>query len=269
MLRVPGKWLQSPIKVALCGLGGTGGEMLYSLVKMDYILREMGSKGFEITAFDDDVVSHSNIGRTRFHPSDIGHYKAHVLAGKFNLAYGMDIEGRAEKFDPSSEEQVRGYDLIIGCTDSVGFRTTLGKTGEKISEGSGNYYFGSHEDILWLDLGNDYTDGQYVLGHLTKKGHEGWVPNVYQLHKAELEALDGKVEEKSSCSLLEAVSIQSAFINSAVNIHASNLLYRLLKEGVLEDVHGGRVDLVTNEITSYPIDKRVWSFMGYSSDEAA
>jgi PRTRC genetic system ThiF family protein len=248
--------ITSRVRIALVGLGGSGGEMLESLVRINAVLKELGHSGFELHIFDDDVVSHSNIGRTRFAQADIGQFKSDVLASRFNLFYGLDIQSHPVKFEP---DLMFEYHLIVSCTDSVGFRLAMG---EFINDNSYELERGDVDELLWLDLGNESHTGQFVLGHLWQAQSPVKIPNVVDLYGASLQESLVHEDRSSSCSLRQAVEIQSLFINKAVVVHASSLLYELFKEGKITS-HGGFVNLQTQQLRPLKMDERVWNFMGY------
>lgn len=58
-----------PLTVTLVGCGGNGSEFLDGLIKIHQGLIALGAVGLDVTAFDDDVVSSSNIVRQRFWPN--------------------------------------------------------------------------------------------------------------------------------------------------------------------------------------------------------
>lgn len=251
---LPNDFIGDRVKVALVGLGGSGGEMLESLVRIDAVLKELGHLGFELHVFDGDSVSHSNIGRTRFSPVDIGQYKAEVLASRFNLFYGLDIKPHVAEFAP---EWMFDYHLIVSCTDSAGFRLEMG---EYLDDNQYEINRNADTEMLWLDLGNESYTGQFVLGHLVKGDSAFHLPNVYDLYQSSLRTVLAQEDRSSSCSLRQAIEIQSLFINKAVVTHASSLLYTLFKDGKIQ-THGGFVDLQNHSVKPMKIDPRIWQFL--------
>lgn len=251
---LPESYIGERIKIALVGLGGSGGEMLESLVRIDAVLKELGHDGFELHVFDGDSVSHSNIGRTRFSPIDIGQYKAEVLASRFNLFYGLDIKPHTVEFEP---EWIFDYHMIVSCTDSAGFRIAMG---EYVADNQYEIERSCDSEILWLDLGNESYTGQFVLGHLVRDESAFYLPNVYDLYQSSLRTVLAQEDRSSSCSLRQAIEIQSLFINKAVVTHASSLLYTLFKDGKIQ-THGGFIDLQNQSVKPLKIDPRIWSFL--------
>lgn len=242
------------VTVALIGLGGSGGEMLESLVRIHLVLNELGHNGLEIHLFDDDRVSQSNIGRTRFSSVDVGQYKVDVLAGRFNLFYGLTIQSHAKRFDPS---EMFDFDLIVSCTDSASFRVSMG---EFIEDNFEELCRGDADELLWLDLGNESYTGQFVLGHLWQGEAPFKIPNVYDLYGKELREVSEIDDTSSSCSLKQAIEIQSLFINKTLVSHASALLYQLFKDGVIHS-HGGFVDLKNHTVKPLKMDTKIWEFL--------
>lgn len=259
---LPKTMIDRPVVVHIVGAGGTGGEMLENMVRLHFLLKELGHPGFEISIHDHDVVSESNIGRTRFMPTDVGHNKAEVLADRYSLAYGLDIAGYGARF--SVAEHFGGYvggkgRLCISCTDSAQFRIEFASFFDRIGS-----------DVLWLDLGNDRLHGQAVLGTPVSKGEKlGGVrlPHAVDLFGNDFSQAARKGEDADSCSLVEAVEMQSLFVNKAMAIHASHMLFELFKNGVI-DYHGLLVDLRDGSVRRIQINPSVWSFFGHTPQAA-
>jgi PRTRC genetic system ThiF family protein len=255
-----GDMIKNRVKVAIAGASGSGGYMVEHLAKLDLILTELNAPGLEIHLYDGGEVRKPNIGRTRFSPVDVGLNKADITVARFNQFYGMDMVAHPYNLEVDSVAKM-GFDLIIGCTDSVQFRVDLGN----FSQDYRHEY--SDSDVLYLDLGNEKYLGQYVLGHLFKdKSREGvFLPNVYDLYGEALEEALEKQDESKSCSLQTALEIQAMSINATVSAHALGLLYQLFKEGSIS-THGGEIDLETHTVKALPINEDVWRFLGAKLD---
>lgn len=240
----------------IVGLGGSGGELLENIVRIEMVLKELGHEGFEIHLYDFDKVSHSNLGRTKFSIQDVGYYKSDVLAQKYNLYYGLTITSHPVQY---ALNNALDADFVLTCTDSAQFRIDMGIKSQELRQEKN-----LKRSVFWLDLGNSYRSGQYVLGHFVTGSDEPVLPNIYDLYSPELiEAQENEVN-KSSCSLLEAVSIQDIGINKAVAIHSSNLLFQFFREPEIS-VHGGFVDLLNHEVNPLKINQKVWDFLGFES----
>ena len=101
-------------RIAVYGCGGTGSHVLNGLARINHALQQLNKPTIHVTAFDDDLVDHDNVGRQAFFPADVGHNKAKVLCERINLYYHTNWMGIASKA-PSSDKK----DLVISCVDSV------------------------------------------------------------------------------------------------------------------------------------------------------
>lgn len=254
---IPVHLLERRIMIQMIGAGGSGSELLDGLVRMDTALRAVGHPGLHITLWDGDTVSATNIVRQRFLPGDEGQNKAAVLIHRLNLFMGTDWQAVPRRFDPARERI--DFDLLITCVDKAAVRAAIGKKYNALY---------SSQDRMWLDLGNDASDGQVILGHIGRVREDTplRLPNVFDLYP-ELEtnskALDN---EGDSCSAEEALRRQEFPINRQVAVSAYTLLWNLLRHGKL-DHHGVFVDVRTGRSTPLMIDSATWEFMGYSSKQ--
>ena len=115
---MPSSMRNDRISVALIGLGGNGGQMLTGLAKLHQAMIALGHPaGLHVTAFDNDLVSESNVGRQLYYATDVGQNKADVLVQRVNRCYGLDFESRPERLTERS--LVYNYDLIIGHFGSI------------------------------------------------------------------------------------------------------------------------------------------------------
>jgi PRTRC genetic system ThiF family protein len=136
--------------VVLVGTGGTGSQVARTLCRIVYDLRRRGHHTPSIKFVDPDVVEPKNVGRQMFTESEVGKSKATTLATRFNLAMGLGITAYVEPFDADKHASRYGS-LVVGCVDNHLARRELSKV-------SG----------LWLDCGNDKTNGQVCLGNTSK-----------------------------------------------------------------------------------------------------
>jgi PRTRC genetic system ThiF family protein len=256
---LPQKLLNKRISIAVIGVGGTGGEIIDALTRLDFGIKALGHpEGIHVTAFDDDIVERHNIGRQRFNMSDINRPKSLTLINRVNMFYGFDWSAYAKKFKAETKF-VECYDIIICCVDKASFRAELGRLGESYSE------WDSYSDTLWLDLGNGKSNGQCVLGHIARNIDSPLrLPNVFDLYP---ELTDEKLDNDGTpnCSLADALigeNGQDLFINRSMADFGMNLLWKLLtKDGI--EYHGGFMDI--DSMTSQPlkIDLDTWEFFGY------
>tara|TARA_R100000406_G_scaffold72144_3_gene52456 strand:+ start:4399 stop:4956 length:558 start_codon:yes stop_codon:yes gene_type:complete len=103
-------------KVLVIGTGGIGSFLIPLLDKVGM---------YDITIADPDTVEQKNISYQNFTTDDIGKNKALVMSNKYNTI------SKAIKFPILSEQQMKGFDLVICCVDNIGVRRTLYNTSLK------------------------------------------------------------------------------------------------------------------------------------------
>ncbi len=249
---LPQSWLNGRVKIAVIGAGGTGSDMLVRLAKLHMQLVALGGAGFDVTVYDGDTVSASNIGRQHFPPCALGLNKSLTLVNSVNLAYQLDWTGVPSNFDLGHDlRDLRyGTDLVICCVDKAAFRVSLCKAMR-----------GQNSEVLLLDCGNGRDLGQMVLGHLgVPRGMR--LPNVYDLWP-EIERVDDS--EAPSCSAHESMLKQAWPVNQAVALLAVELLWTLMRQG-WTDYHGATFQLAPMRTSPLMVDPATWSFMGYECE---
>jgi PRTRC genetic system ThiF family protein len=235
-------YIQSPIHkitIGLIGAGGTGSRMLTHLAMMNQALTGLGQKGLQVTVYDDDKVTASNIGRQVFSPSDIGLPKSAVAVQRANRFYGTDWEYRVMRVN-----RPIACNILITCVDT--------KAARRIIE-AGQFIGGDHhrdQNLYWLDCGNSKDTGQIILSTKFKSKD----PKKVLLSPSALYPgiFRGKEDKAPSCSVAEALAQQDLFINPTIALVGSQLLYRLLTE-LRIDHQGMFVNLKTMAIRKVPI----------------
>jgi len=243
--------LTKPVRVALIGCGGTGSQFLSGLARIHYAMCEVGHPyGLEVTAYDPDTVSASNIGRQLFSPADIGINKAVLLIHRLNTFYGLDWEAVPAKFNGQGQYGHVSPDIIVTSTDTRRSRREIAK------------YLKQSGVKYWLDMGNREKDGQVILGepfhpyYEKKKDRPMRLPTVTELYPG---ILDESIPEDDtpSCSLAEALERQDLFINQGVATFGLQLFWSLFRQGGL-NFHGYFINLASGRVTNLPVDQEVW-----------
>lgn len=245
---LPPQLLSEQVQVLLVGCGGTGSTMAIGLVYLHQALLAFGhAKGLHVTLIDGDRISRANCVRQPFSESEIGLYKADVLATRINLFWGLAWESHVRFLDQEWNSPKAPH-IIISCVDTRKARKLITQTTAFQSA------------LYWLDLGNNAETGQFVLGqpHTTSLPEgDRRLPNVAELFP---EIIDGSLDAKDklpSCSALEALESQSPFINQSLAYQALAMLARLFRYGKLT-YHGGFSNLATGRVSSLPVDPSVW-----------
>lgn len=243
----PENWMNGPLAICVIGAGSTGSEVLDGLARMSMALSAIGGDQFDITIYDDDEVSVSNVGRQRFAPADVGHNKAVVLAHRYNLAFGLSIKAKPERFVPTAKSDA--FDLYVTCTDSAQFRIDFGKWFDHCQ-----YFRGTKG---WLDFGNGSHTGQVVFG--VSQDRMKLLPNVVDLYP-ELDEVDDT--EEPSCSLEDALMKQDFGINRFLADAGLSLVWQLMRYGSITQ-HGAFIDQRKCQMQPLKISPEAWAFMGY------
>jgi PRTRC genetic system ThiF family protein len=244
--------LRETIKVVVVGAGGTGSALLPRLMQLHFAMKELGHPGgLQVTLYDDDIVSKSNIGRQCFFPQDVGQYKATLIINRLNQCWGTSWQAVQKKVKKSDSINA---DIMIGCVDSRKGRAAI------IGASSGHHCY-------YIDSGNSENTGQVVIGELYNGNRKAIrLPHVADLFpdmvNVELDAKD----DKPSCSVAEALQKQSLVINNTMANEIFNLMWMLVRNGKL-NYSGKFVNLETGHSRPIALDTEVWKRLGYVAPE--
>jgi PRTRC genetic system ThiF family protein len=196
--------------------------------------------GLDVTLVDGDRISPTNCVRQPFSESEIGLYKATVLATRINLFWGLGWKSSPRFLDEKWREQT---DILIGCVDTRNARKAITTCAPHWN------------CCYWLDLGNNADCGQFVLGQPNNERNQDSKPRLPTVAELFPEVIDPKLDRKDklpSCSAVEALEQQEPFVNQTLAYQALAMLARLFRYGRLP-YHGGFVNLATGRTSSMPI----------------
>jgi PRTRC genetic system ThiF family protein len=209
-------------RVVLVGCGGTGSQWASAICRILYDLGERGLHVPSLHLVDPDRVEPKNVGRQMFTPAEVGRYKAEVLARRFNLSLGLNIDWSVEAF--SASKHADDNTLLCGAVDNHLARRELAKA-----------------KCLWIDAGNFKSEGQVVVGNTRNKkdiraSYMGkglrmgrHLPNAAMLFPALLQADPDEANRPVlSCAELVAAGEQHLLINTLVASAAAHYTYKLL-----------------------------------------
>lgn len=243
--------LKQAVKVVLVGAGGTGSALLPRLMQLHQAMLALGHPhGLDITVYDGDTVSPSNIGRQGFYPCDIGQNKASILVNRLNMGWGTSWKAVPRRI--TNGVSIRG-DIIIGCVDTRGARATILNC---IAE----------ESAYYLDGGNNENTGQVLLGEVGSSDFmqkKNRLPTVADIFPEMVDPTLDAADDRPSCSVADALRKQSLVINMAVATEMFNLLWTLLRTGGLKHYSGKFINLETGSGVPIKLDTVVWERMGY------
>ena len=139
--------------------------------------------------------------------------------------------------------------LIIGCVDTRAARQAILSAVTRANDST----------VYWLDLGNNASSGQYVLGQpMNAANHRGStrLRTVTELYPEIADAEAGE-DQLPSCSAAEALERQEPFINQVLATSALAMLARLFRYGRLTH-HGAFYNAETGRMSALPVDPRMW-----------
>lgn len=114
---IPASLLEKRIRVTVVGCGGTGSAVAADLPYLHQAMLAWGHPhGLHVTLVDGDKISRTNCIRQPFSESEVGLYKATVLATRINLFWGLNWEGVPEFMDEGWRSET---DILIGCVTLV------------------------------------------------------------------------------------------------------------------------------------------------------
>ena len=246
---LPQGLLSHQIEILLVGCGGTGSTMAVGLVYLHQALLAFGHPGgLHVTLVDGDRISAVNCVRQPFSESEIGLYKADVLASRINLFWGLQWNSDTRFLGPAWEA-AKNPAIIISCVDTRRARKLVTQT---------NAYKNA---LYWLDIGNNADTGQFILGEVSKpfakRNRQVHLPNVADLFPEIIDETRDAQDKLPTCSALEALESQSPFVNQVLAYQALAMLARFFRHGRLTS-HGAFANLATGRVCPLAVDPAVW-----------
>lgn len=150
------------LRILLIGSGGNGSAVLFGLPYLHHALIAWGKDtGIDVTVMDGDTVSPTNCVRQPFGAADIGHNKATILVNRLNLFHGLSWRSEEAFFSKDRRDNLSSYDntidFLISCVDTRAARSEMHE--------AFNTKRGPWRNVrYWLDIGNNASNGQFVLG---------------------------------------------------------------------------------------------------------
>ncbi len=151
-------------RVLVIGAGGNGSAVLFGLPYLHHALIAWGlTDGLHVTAMDADTVSPTNCVRQPFGAADIGQNKATILINRINLFHQLSWRSEEAFFRQGSLRTTPGssydntIDFVISCVDTRAARREMHEAFNTTTGPWRNLRY-------WLDIGNNASNGQFVLG---------------------------------------------------------------------------------------------------------
>ncbi|WP_116788520.1 PRTRC system ThiF family protein [Flavobacterium psychrotrophum] len=222
----------NPIAVCLIGAGGTGSQVLTGLARMSHSLQQLGHAGFQVSLWDNDVITDANPGRQLFAECEIGLSKAAALITRTNRFFGTAWKAVEKPFTAATATGRAA--IYISCVDTAAARFEIAEVLSELDLNPSR----SDTPRYWIDFGNGKDTGQVILstiGSIKQPASEKFLP-VGSLPQVTQEfgelLLQGDTEDLPSCSLAEALEKQDLFINSVLAQMGCSLLWQLFRQGL-------------------------------------
>jgi len=240
-----------PLRVLIIGAGGNGSAALLGLPYLHQAMKVWGhAGGIHVMLADGDLVSKTNCVRQPFAAADVGLNKATVLINRVNLFWGLRWQAHPEHFHKDSlRTNSAGPHLIIGCVDTRAARQAILSAVTRADDST----------VYWLDLGNNASSGQYVLGqplNAVNRHHAVRLRTVAELYP-EIADTEAGEDPLPSCSAAEALERQEPFINQVLATSALAMLARLFRYGTLTH-HGAFYNASTGRMSVLGVDPDLW-----------
>lgn len=217
-------------EIVLVGCGGTGGGIARSLARLMFHMRNMRQDTPDLTFIDHDTIDETNIGRQMFTPAEIGMNKAQVMARRFNVAMGLQIEARPRMLRPAdfvgelTQHRDDRKQIVIGAVDNAAARKLIHDHADQL--------------IAWIDAGNHEFGGQVIIGNCTKPLRTNKVINYRPNNEGQyrhlpapslvMPALIEEDDETLTCAQLTAMNRQDIFVNDWMADVVANYVKKLL-----------------------------------------
>jgi PRTRC genetic system ThiF family protein len=200
---------------------------------------------------DADTVSPTNCFRQPFAITDVGQNKAEILVSRLNLFWRLDWKAIPTFFTRDSLKPYDShYDILIGCVDTRAARVEIEAA---VTDKNSSVHY-------WLDLGNNASSGQFVLGQPRNWVNRQKKQRLRTVSESFPEIVDIARGEDPlpSCSAAEALERQEPFINQALAASALAMMSRLFRYGRLCH-HGAFFNAATGKMTVLPVDPDRWA----------
>lgn len=249
--KVPAGFLDNrQVSILVVGAGGTGSSIVMGLPYLDQAIRAWGrGQGLRVLLMDADTVTETNCVRQPFSFADVGLNKATLLINRINLFWGTQWSAAPMHLTSKTRFESAHPDIVIGCVDSRAARASI----------AGLLTSSSCRTTYWLDLGNNASSGQFVLGQPLNGRNRRSLSRLRTVSELYPEIADPWAGEDTlpSCSAIEALERQEPYINPTLATSALAMLARLFRYGTLKH-HGAFFNAATGQMSALPVDPELW-----------
>jgi PRTRC genetic system ThiF family protein len=222
-------------RVLVIGAGGNGSAVLFGLPYLHHALIAWGfTNGLQVTVMDADTVSPTNCVRQPFGAADIGQNKATILINRVNLFHQLSWHSDETFFSQDAPNNTGSsydntVDFVISCVDTRAARREMHE--------AFNNVMGPWRSVrYWLDIGNNASNGQFVLGqplNCVNRRSKTRLRTVTELFPSIMDTSLGE-GLLPSCSAAEALERQEPFVNNVLATSALSMITRLMRYGQID-----------------------------------
>ena len=222
-------------RVLVIGAGGNGSAVLFGLPYLHHALIAWGfTNGLQVTVMDADTVSPTNCVRQPFGAADIGQNKATILINRVNLFHQLSWHSDETFFSQGAQNNTGSsydntVDFVISCVDTRAARREMHE--------AFNNVMGPWRSVrYWLDIGNNASNGQFVLGqplNCVNRRSKTRLRTVTELFPSIMDTSLGE-GPLPSCSAAEALERQEPFVNNVLATSALSMITRLMRYGQID-----------------------------------
>ena len=222
-------------RVLVIGAGGNGSAVLFGLPYLHHALIAWGfADGLNVTVMDADTVSPTNCVRQPFGAADIGQNKATILINRINLFHQLSWHSDETFFSQGAQNNTGSsydntVDFVISCVDTRAARREMHE--------AFNNVMGPWRSVrYWLDIGNNASNGQFVLGqplNCVNRRSKTRLRTVTELFPSIMDTSLGE-GPLPSCSAAEALERQEPFVNNVLATSALSMITRLMRYGQID-----------------------------------
>ena len=222
-------------RVLVIGAGGNGSAVLFGLPYLHHALIAWGfADGLNVTVMDADTVSPTNCVRQPFGAADIGQNKATILINRINLFHQLSWHSDETFFSQGAQNNTGSsydntVDFVISCVDTRAARREMHE--------AFNNVMGPWRSVrYWLDIGNNASNGQFVLGqplNCVNRRSKTRLRTVTELFPSIMDTSLGE-GPLPSCSAAEALERQEPFVNNVLATSALSMITLLMRYGQID-----------------------------------
>lgn len=201
-------------RIVFVGAGGTNGYAIPNILRL-FATNPLAKYAIEFYIIDPDIVEEKNIIRQNFIESDIGKYKADVLAARYGQAYGIPIRSYHNKIQDKTFHDT----IFVEAVDNNMARKYLHDI-VMISKDSRN---------AWLSSGNDKNAGVLVYCDPNRLEHPRTPVDIWpEAYTEEVFDQERQHELENQCALHAISEPQTAAINIIAGAMLTSYFYALM-----------------------------------------